>query len=251
MNKFFVPFDHINDSKARIEGDDLRHIYKVLRLTVKDKIIINDSQGTEYLSEITEINKDNIIVLLKEKLATNNECNIDIHLFQGMPKLDKMDLVVQKAVELGIKSVTPLYTERVIVKLVEGEYKRLGRLQKIALEACKQSKRTLIPRVNKPINFNEFLSLKGDFDLIIVPYENEDKTGLKSILKSISKEKTKKIAVVIGPEGGFSEYEIESLKEVGAKIITLGPRILRTETAGLVCTSLLMYEFGDLGGINT
>ena len=158
-----------------------------------------------------------------------------------------MDLIAQKATELGVKEITPVITERVVIKSEIGEYKKLDRWQRISLEACKQSKRSLIPIINSPIEFEKLLKLLGNMDLIVVPYENEEGYGIKNVFKNLHTE-VKKVGIVIGPEGGFEEEEILKLKALGAHIVTLGPRILRTETAGFVCASLIMYEIGDLGG---
>lgn len=248
MHKFFVSKSSINDNAAIIQGDDVKHIYKVLRLQVGDKVNINNCEGEEFLGQIEEINKKQVIVKFIEKLILNNESEIEIYLFQGLPKSSKMDLIVQKATELGVKEITPIITERVVFKNELGEFKKVDRWCRIALEACKQSKRSLIPRINTPIEFNNLLELLKQMNLIIVPYENAEGYGIKKVVNNINKSNIKKLAVIIGPEGGFEEDEIESLKDLGAHIVTLGPRILRTETAGFVCVSLLMYELGDLGG---
>ncbi|MCH5138158.1 16S rRNA (uracil(1498)-N(3))-methyltransferase [Clostridiaceae bacterium UIB06] len=248
MHKFFVPKSNIVGDTATIEGDDVKHIYKVLRLEVGDNVSINNCDGEEFLGRIEDINKKQVIVKCTEKLELNNESPIEVYLFQGLPKSSKMDLIVQKATELGVKEVTPIITERVVVKNELGEFKRLDRWNRIVLEACKQSKRSIIPKVNTPLEFDELLDLLKNMDLIVVPYENAEDHGIKNMMKSINKSHIKKIAVIIGPEGGFEEEEINRLKELEAYIVTLGPRIFRTETAGFVCVSLIMYELGDLGG---
>jgi 16S rRNA (uracil1498-N3)-methyltransferase len=247
MHKFFVPKDKIINSRAYIEGDDVKHIYKVLRLQPGEKVSINNCNGREYLGEVYEVNKMQVIVDIIEELDTNNESQLNIYLYQGLPKSAKMDFIVQKATELGAIEVTPVITERVVVKNELGEFKKVDRWNRIALEACKQSKRSIIPTINIPIEFEELLEVLKNVDLIVVPYENEEGYGIKHMIKAINGE-VKSAAIVIGPEGGFEEEEISKLKELKAHIITLGPRILRTETAGLACIALLMYELGDLGG---
>ncbi|MCT8976251.1 16S rRNA (uracil(1498)-N(3))-methyltransferase [Clostridium sp. CX1] len=249
MHKFFVPKSSIDGDVAVIEGDDVKHIYKVLRLETGDKVSINNCSGEEFLGEIEEINKKQVIVRCLERLELNNESPIEIYLFQGLPKSSKMDLIVQKATELGVKEVTPIITERVVVKSELGEFKKLDRWNRIVLEACKQSKRSLIPKVNTPLEFEKLLEFLKEMDLVVVPYENQEGYGIKNLAKSIDKNNVKKVAVIIGPEGGFEETEINLLKELGSHIVTLGPRILRTETAGFTCVSLILYELGDLGGI--
>lgn len=249
MHKFFVPRENFEDNNVYINGDDVKHIYKVLRLKEKDRICINNCNGEEYLGEIETITKSEVQVHIIEKLPINNESSVEINLYQGLPKASKMDLIVQKSTELGIRSITPVITDRVVVKSEIGEFKKLDRWIRIAKEACKQCKRSIIPVINAPVDFSEMLEELKKQDLIIVPYENEDNFGMKKLMLHLKKEGIKKIAVVIGPEGGFENTEIEVLKSAGAEIITLGPRILRTETAGFVCTSIIMYELGDIGGV--
>ena len=248
MHKFFTPSSYIADNKGKIVGEDVKHIYKVLRLTEGEEVILNDCGGIEYLAKINEVTKTEVNLDIIEKLDVNNESDVEIVLFQGMPKAQKMDLIVQKGTELGISKFVPVITERVDVKL-KGDFKKLDRLNRIALEACKQSKRSIIPEVLNPIEFEELLNTINSFDLIVVPYENREDYGIKALVKDINKENIKRIGIVVGPEGGFEEEEIERLKDAKAFIITLGKRILRTETAGFVATSLLQYELGDLGGM--
>lgn len=248
MHKFFVTPQKINNSKAIIEGDDVKHIYKVLRLEEGDEVVINNSEGKEYLGRIADVNKGSVTVDIIETMEINNESDLQVDLYQGLPKSAKMDYIVQKGTELGINKFTPIITERVIVKSELGEFKKTDRWRRIALEACKQSKRTLIPEVNEPIEFEDLLNILKNYDIIVVPYENQEGFGIKSTCENLQK-KVKTAAVVIGPEGGFEENEITSLKEIGAYIVTLGPRILRTETAGMVTAAILQYELGDLGGM--
>lgn len=246
MHKFFTPKELFYENEARILGEDVKHIYRVLRLEEGEKVVINNLQGEEFLGRISEITKTEVKVVIDEKLEVNNESPLEVYLYQGLPKAAKMDLIVQKGTELGFKEITPIITERVDVKL-KGEFKKLDRLERIALEASKQSKRTFIPKINSPISFKELEEELKLMDLVVVPYENAENFGVKSLVKNIDKS-IKKLGIIIGPEGGFEEEEINKLKDNGAYIVTLGPRILRTETAGFVCGSLLQYELGDLGG---
>ncbi|NLP27364.1 MAG: 16S rRNA (uracil(1498)-N(3))-methyltransferase [Clostridia bacterium] len=248
MHKFFVTPNNIIGQKAVIQGDDVKHIYKVLRLEVGDKIIINDSQGQEYLASISDINKISVTVNLLESIDQNAESSIQIDLYQGLPKSSKMDYIVQKATEIGVNTIIPIITERVIVKSDLGEFKKTERWKRIALEACKQCKRTIIPEIKEPVVFADLFEKIKDYDLVVVPYENKEGYGVKKMCSSLKNE-VKTIAVIIGPEGGFEEEEIKALEDIGAHIITLGPRILRTETAGVVTAAVLQYELGDLGGV--
>lgn len=247
MHKFFTPANLFTDTHATIEGEDVKHIYKVLRIEAGEKVVINNLEGKEFLGQVEEVNKKEVIIKILEPMETNNESPLNIYLFQGLPKAAKMDLIVQKGTELGTKEIIPVVTERVDVKL-KGEFKKLDRLQRIALEACKQSKRTMIPKVNEPIEFNEMIEKIKNMDLVVVPYENATGYGIRNMMREINPLNIKNIAIVIGPEGGFEEFEIEDLRDKGAHIVTLGPRILRTETAGFTCATLLQYELGDVGG---
>jgi len=249
MHKFFVPKTSIVEDNAIIEGEDVKHIYKVLRLKVGDVVSINNCEGKEYVGEITLIDKKSVNINLLEESSINNESPIEVYLFQGMPKSTKMDLIVQKNTELGVKAITPIITQRVVVKTELAEFKKVDRWNRIALEACKQCKRSLVPQINVPIEFDHLLEDLKHMDLVVVPYENEEGYGIKNLVQNIEKKSISKVAIVIGPEGGFEEIEIHRLREIGASIVTLGPRILRTETAGFTCLSLIMYELGDLGGV--
>lgn len=252
MHKFFTSADNIIDNTATILGDDVKHIYKVLRLDEGEEVVINNCLGVEYLGKINTITKTEVVVDLIEKLDIDNESPIDVYLFQGLPKSQKMDLIVQKGTELGIKEFLPVITSRVDVKL-KGEFKKLDRLNRIALEAAKQSKRTVIPTVGLPIEFSEVLNRIDDMDVFLVPYENAENYGIKALINELTEnnrlDSIKKIGILVGPEGGFEQSEIDELKDKGAYIITLGNRILRTETAGFTTTSLIQYELGDLGGV--
>lgn len=246
MHKFFTEKTKFYGDEASITGDDVKHIYKVLRLTEGTEVILNNYDGEEFLAKILHIDKSEVRLSILKKLDINNESPLKITLFQGMPKAAKMDLIVQKGTELGMNEIIPVITERVDVKL-KGEFKKLDRLQKIANEACKQSKRTIVPKISEPVSFDYILDNIDKFDLVIVPYENQEGTGIKYI--SSKYKDIKNAAIVIGPEGGFEESEIQSLKDKGAEIVTLGNRILRTETAGFTASTLLQYEYGDIGGI--
>lgn len=249
MHKFFVPQDKIFEDKVIIEGEDVKHIYKVLRLKNGEKININDCNGKEYLAEIVDINKKEVEVKIIEELIGNNEAPIEVYLYQGFPKGSKMDLIAQKCTELGIKQIVPVITSRVLSSQgnVKKEKVKVDRWNRIIFEACKQSKRSIIPEVRELIDFEEMKTELKDMDLIVVPYENAENYGIKNMVKNLDKQ-VKKVAIVVGPEGGFEEEEIQILKDMGSEVVTLGPRILRTETAGFTCLSLIMYELGDLGG---
>ncbi|GEA32480.1 16S rRNA (uracil(1498)-N(3))-methyltransferase [Clostridium diolis] len=252
MHKFFTEPHNISETEGKILGDDVKHIYKVLRLSEGEEIVLNNCEGIEYLGEIETITKSEVIVKIIKRLDINNESKVKVHLFQGLPKGQKMDLIVQKGTELGVSEFIPVTTARVDVKL-KGEFKKLDRLNRIALEACKQSKRSVIPQVKEVIDFNEAISELKKMDLIIVPYENAEDFGIKTLVRKLERDSVdldtiNNVGILIGPEGGLEESEIDDLKEQGAYIVTLGNRILRTETAGFTATALIQYELGDLGG---
>ena len=189
MHKFFTPPENINMDEGKIIGDDVKHIYKVLRLSEGEKVVLNNCQGIEYLGEIASISKTEVSIKILEKLDINNESGIEVYLFQGLPKAQKMDLIVQKGTELGITEFIPTITQRVDVKL-KGEFKKLDRLNRIALEAAKQSKRSLIPIVSEPIEFEEVLGRLKTMDLFLVPYENAENLGIKRVVSDIRKNGT-------------------------------------------------------------
>lgn len=249
MHKFFVPIDNFYNEKVIIEGDDVKHIYKVLRLEEGQEILINDLHGKEYRCKLIDVNKKEVTANIIEEVSISKESPIEISLFQGLPKSAKMDLIVQKNTELGVSHITPIITKRVIVKTELKEYKKLDRWNRIALEACKQCKRSLIPTIEEPLEFDDLLAKLNEFDLVLVPYENAENHGIKYVMNNIDIKCVRSVAIIIGPEGGFEEDEIELLRENGSYVITLGPRILRTETAGFTAVSLISYELGDLGGI--
>lgn len=245
MPKFFVKEEQINIDKISIIGKDVKHIKNVLRKKIGEELIVcNDLTQKDFLCTICLVKENVIECKIKEELYNNVETNIKVSIFQGLPKSDKMELIIQKSVELGVYDIIPVEMKRSIIKLDEKDKeKKTQRWQKISEVAAKQSGRNIIPRVNKIITLKNMCDLCREYDLVIVAYENEQNNYLKSELKKLEKNKNQKIAILIGPEGGIDEIEINSLKQVGAKIVTLGKRILRTETVALNILSIIMYEF--------
>lgn len=246
MHRFFINKDSIINDEIVIKDDEVKHIKNSLRLNEDDIITVCDGEKKEYKVKISEISNDYVKGIIIDDYIIKSESNIDIVLYQGLPKSSKMDLIIQKCTELGVTKIVPVITSRTVVKISDKkkEHKKVERWTKIAKEASKQSKRGKIPNVEDIISFSEMLNNLCNEENIIVPYENENKTGIKQILK---KTKGRKINIIIGPEGGFEEEEINELKKLNAKIVTLGPRILRTETAGFTAITIVMYELGDLG----
>lgn len=246
MHKFFTEqvYFEAGTGEATIVGDDVKHIWKVLRLKEKDKVLVNDLNGVDYSGEIMSVSKEEVKIKLNEIITASSESPLEIIIFQGIPKGQKMDLISQKLSELGVTKIVQLRMERTIPEN-ENENKKLERYRRIILEACKQSKRSRITTITPPMVLDEASKLIGDLDLLIVPYENEADRGLKSMAEKIMS--AKKIGILVGPEGGISEEEIKKLEDMGGEIITLGPRILRTETCALTVVSILQYIAGDMG----
>ncbi len=251
MNRFFVDRNNVSFDERNIvinDSEDIKHITKVLRLSIGEELEICDGQNKEYIVEIINIGKDKIECKVNSKNISLREAFIDITLFQALPKSNKMDLIVQKNVEIGVKEIVPIVTSRCVTKIkdVKAENKKINRWQKIANEAAKQCKRGVLPKIDKVINFEELKEISRNFDLLLIPYELEDSVGIRRALKG--KSNIKKIGIIIGPEGGFTEKEVLKAMEWGAISVSLGPRILRTETAGLAASTIIMYQLGDLGG---
>lgn len=248
MPKFFVKASQIKNDKIEIINEDVNHIANVLRCKIEDKLnICNIDDGINYETKIIQINKDSIYLEILKYIESESESNIHINILQGLPKADKMELIIQKTTELGAKEITPVNMERCVVKInTKDEQKKIDRWQKIAEVASKQSGRDIIPKVNNIIKLKDIEKILVDYDLVLVAYEKEENNTLKQELLNL-KEKMKEksnvnIGILIGPEGGISENEINYLEQLGIKIITLGKRILRTETVALAMTSIILYE---------
>ena len=245
MSKFFVKENQINNDKIHILGEDVNHIANVLRMKKEDEVqICNQETGENYITKIISFSKDEIECEIVKKIIETVESNVDITLFQGIPKFDKMELIIQKNTEVGVKKIVPVLMERTVVKLDEKTAnKKIERWQKIAEVAAKQSMRDIIPEIENIIKLQDIT--KQEYDEVLVAYENEEKNMLKQELKKLQGKDRYKIAIVIGPEGGISEKEIEILKNMGTSFVSLGKRILRTETAGIVMSGNIMYELED------
>ena len=239
MYNFFVNDECRQGDRYIISGADHNHIKNVLRMKVGDTILIS-ANGKSDLCEIETIDNDEIIAPIIEEDYQNTELPLQIHLFQGLPKSDKMELIIQKAVELGVYSITPIEMKRCIVKLDDKKKKsKQTRWQSISESAAKQSKRNLIPEINETISYKAALDAAKELDLLLVPYENED--GILSTKEALKElKKAKSVGIIIGPEGGFDEGEIEAAKNAGGRIISLGKRILRTETAAITAVGMCM-----------
>ena len=243
MYHFFVTADQIGEKEIRIEGSDVNHIRNVLRMTPGEQISISDgSQGKEYRCEIALIEEDCVTAKIMWSQDADTELPSKFYLFQGLPKSDKMELIIQKAVELGAFSIIPVETKRCVVKLdAKKAAKKVARWQQIAESAAKQSKRMLIPEIHEVMTYKQALEFAKQLDVKLIPYELAK--GMKETREILGEIKPgQSIGIFIGPEGGFEEEEVAKALEAGAHAITLGRRILRTETAGLAILSVLMFQ---------
>ena len=243
MHRFFVEEPAMGDNSITITGGDVNHIKNVLRMSVGDKIcVINGQNNKEYYCEITAVGNDAVDTRICEIRESDQELGNEVVLFQGLPKSDKMELIIQKAVELGVHTIVPVSTDRTVVKLdAKKEANKRKRWMSISESAAKQSGRLRIPEVTPVVSYREALEIAKKMDVRLIPYElAEGMEKTRELMSSIQPGQS--VAVFIGPEGGFESSEIEKAMEIGAWPITLGKRILRTETAGLVTLAMLVYN---------
>lgn len=246
MPKFFTARENISENEIIIDSEDAKHIKKVLRLSEGDVITVCDGRGIDYEAEICAIEQNRIKCIILSSRVCDTEPGVRVTLYQGLPKASKMDYIIQKTTELGIARIVPAKLSRCVVKLenAAAESKKTERWQKIAYEAAKQSGRGVVPEVSSPMSIEEIIKdISGD-ELCFVPYECEQETRLSDVLNGIGA--VKSVSFIIGPEGGFDITEIEKLRAAGIKTITLGRRILRTETAGEAVLAMLMYGLGEV-----
>ena len=247
MPKFFIKSENLKENEEIwITGKDVNHIKNVLRKKQDDLLnVCNSDTSQNYEVKILKLFDDRIICKIISNKVSNSESELNLTIYQGLPKADKMELIIQKCTELGVKEIVPTIMKRSVVKLKEKDKEnKINRWQKIAEVAAKQSGRDFIPKINNIINFNQIDHQK--YDRVLVLYENEDKLSIKQVINELKNEKILNLAIVIGPEGGFDEKEIQDLSKPNISIVTLGKRILRTETVALVVSGILMYELGDL-----
>ncbi|AEY66311.1 16S rRNA (uracil(1498)-N(3))-methyltransferase [Clostridium sp. BNL1100] len=250
MSRYFVEEAQIANGRINIIGEDFQHLKKVLRAQIKDEVTVCCG-GFDYTAEIEKINDSSISCVITDVNKNFTESPLKVTLFQGLPKSDKMELIIQKCVELGVWEIVPVITERCVSRInTDKDAKnKLARWQKIAREAAKQCNRGTIPNILYPITFKEAVEMASQAELAVIPYEKESAVGLKNIVPRY--EGITSGSIIIGPEGGFEEKEVQLAEDRGVKKISLGPRILRTETAGMVALSLLMYELGDVSNGRT
>lgn len=246
MNRFFVDDPGaFSDRSVVITGEDVNHVKNVLRLKENDELIVSDGRGRDYHCRISGITNEEVVADICDICDNFSELSTEITLFQGFPKGDKMELIIQKTVELGVMRIVPVMTKRTVVKLDDKKAKKkTERYNMIAESAAKQSGRGMIPEVTMPVSFAEAVSMAEKLDMNIIPYEEAEGVEYsRNIIKSIKGKKS--LGIFIGPEGGFAREEVEKALDAGASAITLGHRILRTETAGMAVVSIIMFELEE------
>lgn len=239
MPKFFTKSDYIYDKELKIVGEDVSHISKVLRMSAGDNIIVCDGEGNDYDAVITSVSKTEVVAEITGKYVCDAEPCVDVTLYQALPKQGKMEYIIQKNTELGVSKIVPVYTKRCVVKPSD----KTERWSKVAESAAKQCGRGIIPQVMPVVTFEEAIKQMKDYDLALMPYECEEENGLKKVLQS---SEYKSVSIFIGPEGGFDLKEVETAINAGVKTVTLGKRILRTETAASAVLPIIMYENDEM-----
>lgn len=242
MHHFFAEPSQIADGIITITGTDVNHMKNVLRMKPGEKAEISDGDGLRYLCVLETFAEEGAILRIEDAFADAVELPSKIYLFQGLPKSDKMELIIQKAVELGVYEVIPVVTKRAVVKLDEKKAaKKVQRWNAISEGAAKQSGRSIVPQVHEVMTYNEALQYAQEMDIRMIPYEKaKGMEATKEVVDAL--ELGQSIAIFIGPEGGFEEAEVEQAQANGVRPISLGKRILRTETAGLAVLSIFMYH---------
>lgn len=246
MHRFIVQGGLACGQAVRLSQEEAAHAAKVLRLKAGEAVELMDGEGRLFAAELTEVSRENVLAQVRAELPSR-ESEIRVTLLQGLPKAEKMDWVVQKATELGVARIIPVRMERCVVKLDEKDaQKRKERLQRIAAEAAKQCGRARTPVVDAAMDYARALQEVAGRGLFIMPWEQASGAGLAALRREI--EHSEEIFILIGPEGGISQREAEQAMDVGARCVSLGPRILRTETAAIASAAMVMYAWGDLGG---
>ena len=244
MPKFFVNRSQINNGYVSILGEDAHHISRSLRMAVGEHIAVSDMQRTEYDCVLEEFLDGCVRAKIEKERQADTELDIKVHLFQALPKGEKLDLIIQKSVECGVYDITPFESERCVVKCKnDSEERKKGRRNKIALEAAKQSGRGIVPTVNSTVSFEKMLLEAEKSDVVLFCYEGEGTEPLGRLLAELREKEIKDISIIIGSEGGFSLDEVATAESKGFLKTGLGKRILRTETAALFALSCLVYEF--------
>lgn len=258
LHRFFISEGAVEGEVVKINGGDFNHISHSLRLKPGDRITVSTGDGQDYLLELQDFMEDEVRGKVIKKEKNRSEPSVQITLAQAIPKKAKMELIVQKGTEIGITGFIPLETDRTIVKLTgKKRDRRVERWQRIVEEAAKQSGRGIIPEVMDILTLNALCKKSDDYDLILLLWEDEKAFAFHDIRDRLidagadrgQDKKDFKVLIIVGPEGGFSKEEADLITQQGGYTLTLGPRILRTETAGIVAATIVLYETGNMGGI--
>lgn len=242
MQHFFVIPEQVGETEIYVTGQDVNHMKNVLRMKIGEQVEISDGNNKKYLCEVSAYEEEQAVLRILKIREADTELKSRLYLFQGLPKNDKMELIVQKAVELGAYEVIPVSMKRCVVKLdAKKAAKKVERWNSISESAAKQAGRSIIPNVSDVVSYREALERAEQLDVVLVPYELEEGMAeTKKLLHQIQPGQS--VGIFIGPEGGFEREEVEQAIEAGAHPVTLGRRILRTETAGFTMLSILMFE---------
>lgn len=250
LRRFFVPPEAIEGDTVYFRGELARHIGGVLRMRAGERVAVCTGDGAVRVTELARFDRDEIVGRVVDTLARQEDTAVRVTLYQGMPKGDKLELIVQKCTELGVSAVVPVEMRRSVARLDGGKAdKKTERWQKIAQEASQQSKRLQTPQVGPYLRWNDFVRRAAQEmqagGLCVVLWEDEETLGLRALLRESAP--PEQISLVVGPEGGLAPEEVAQLRALGARSASLGPRVLRTETAGLAALSMVLYEYGELG----
>ncbi|WP_068616215.1 RsmE family RNA methyltransferase [Paenibacillus tuaregi] len=253
MQRYFITPEQFGETSVIIKGEDARHIGKVMRGKPNDKVIVSDGIAREAVVQLKTINPQEVHAEIIEHLSLSREPWLQVTVAQSLPKGDKMETVIQKCTEIGAVSFVPFLSERTIVQYdAKKEEKRITRWTKIAKEAAEQAHRSKIPDVQTALSWKQLKDQFSEYDLVCVCYEKEDGKQLRDVVApwsaSLTRERGYRVMLVVGPEGGFAESEIEEAEAAGAVSVGLGRRILRTETAGMAALTCILYETGEMGG---
>ena len=248
MVRFFVTPGSISGGKIEVSGENFHYLKNVLRVRKGESIIAFDGTGNDYLCSLDDINPLCMTLGIKHTFDSRTEASVEIHLAQSLIKMKNFELCIQKCTELGVKRFTPVITERTVIKLEEGKKEnRRCRWEKIAAEAAKQCGRSVSPDVRSVVDFKDVLGEMKDFDLGIIPWEEEESLSLRRVLRDSGSNHPGKVMVLIGPEGGLTREEVSSAKSAGMVSVSLGPRLLRSETAAIATVAVLIHELEEAG----
>lgn len=244
MHRFFITKEEFDSQRPVVRGQDVKHMVRVLRLRPGDQVELLDGAGRAARARLENLGKDDVICRKLEEFIPGGAPPVEIILAQGIAKGEKMDLVIQKSTELGVSGIIPVICHRSVVRLDDSKgYDRQSRWQRVALEAARQCRRPDVPVVSMPRKLPDVLAGIHGGSLALMPWEGENSLTFSEALAG---ETPGRVYIIVGPEGGFESFEVEEARRAGVRTVSLGPRILRTETAGMVCVALVMHKFGDL-----